>query len=172
MVIQVNQESCDSCGICVDACSVGAIQLVDQRAVIDEALCTQCEACTDACPNGAITALSVPARKLAIAALPAAESQIVPVQTRVAPLKTTSPARGLMPLVGAALTFLGREVTPRLADVMIAALERRLARPTTTAVALTSAPSRNLASQGRGEQRKQARYRGGRTGNRNHKERR
>jgi hypothetical protein len=77
-----------------------------------------------------------------------------------------------MPLAGAALTFLGREVAPRLADVMIAALERRLARPTTTAVALTSAPSRNLASQGRGEQRKQARYRVGRAGNRNHKERR
>jgi hypothetical protein len=76
-----------------------------------------------------------------------------------------------MPLVGAALTFLGREVAPRLADVMIAALERRLARPTTTAVALTSAPSRNLTSQGRGEQ-KQTRYRGGRAGNRNHKERR
>lgn len=172
MVIRVNQESCDSCGICVDTCSVGAIQLVDQRVVIDEALCTQCEACTDACPNGAITALSVPARNIAIAALPAAESRIVLVQKRVALPETASPARGLIPLAGAALTFLGREVVPRLADVMITALERRLARPTTTAVALTSAPSRNLASQGRGEQRKQSRYRGGRTGNRNHKGRR
>ena len=171
MVIQVNQESCDSCGICVDACSVGAIQLVEQQAMINDALCTQCEACIDVCPTGSIAALSVPARSIAIAALPAAESRIVPVQNQAALPEMTSPTRGLMPLAGAALIFLGREVAPRLTDLMIVALERRLARPTMTTVALTSAPSRNLTSQGRGE-RKQTRYRGGRTGNRNHKERR
>ena len=139
--------------------------------MIDDALCTQCEACIDACPNGAITALSIPARSMPIAALPAAESQIVPVQSRVALPETTSPARGLVPLAGAALTFLGREVVPRLADMLIAALERRLARPATTAIAPISTSSRSHTAQGRGE-RRQARYRGGRTGNRNHKERR
>ncbi len=172
MVIQVNQESCDGCGICVGACSVGAIQLVDQRIVVDEALCTQCEVCTDACPNGAITTLSLPARSVPIAMLPAAESVKIPVPAQTVLPKTVAPAGGLAPLAGVALTFLWREIAPRLANVMIAALGRRLARPTTNAVALTSTPSRNLASQGRGEQRKQARYRGGHTGNRNHKERR
>ena len=83
MVFQVNQELCAGCGVCMEACSVGAIQLVDQRAVIDNMLCTQCEACADACPNEAIDILSIPARSMPIAALPAAEIQIAPVQSRV-----------------------------------------------------------------------------------------
>lgn len=171
MIIQVNQELCAGCGVCVDACSVGAIQLVDQRAVIDEALCTQCEACIEACPDGAITALPIPARSTSIVALPAAESRMVPARDQTALPETAAPARGLASLAGAALAFLGREIAPRLADVLIAALERRLARPTTTSIAPVSTSSRSLTAQGRGE-RRQARHRRGRAGNRNHKERR
>jgi ferredoxin len=171
MFIQVNQELCDGCGVCVEACPVGAIQLVDQRAVIDDALCTQCEACIDACPDGALTALSVPANSTPLVALPAAESSMIPAPIQTALSETEAPAHGLALLAGAALTFLGREVAPRLVDVLITALERRLARPTTTAIARVSTPSRSLAVKGRGE-RRQARFRGGCTGNRNLKERR
>ena len=171
MVIQVNQELCAGCGVCVDACSVGAIHLVDQRAVIDDALCTQCEACADACPNEAITALSIPARSVSIVALPAAGSHLVPGRDQAALPEMAAPARGLATLAGAALAFLGRKVAPRLADVLIDALERRLLRPTTTAIAPTSSSSLTPAAKTRGE-RRQARYRGGCTGNRNPKERR
>jgi len=171
MVILVNQELCAGCGVCVEACPVGAIQLVDQQAVIDDALCTQCEACTDACPNGAITALSVPTRSVPIAALPAAEFWMVPARDLATLQETATPARGLAQLAGAALAFLGREVTPRLADVLITALERRHARSTTTSIAPVSKSLRSLTAQGRGERRR-ARYRRGCTGNRNHEERR
>jgi ferredoxin len=35
MKMQVNQELCAGCGTCMDECPEGAIQLVDQKAVID-----------------------------------------------------------------------------------------------------------------------------------------
>jgi ferredoxin len=38
MVMQVDQELCAGCGVCVDACSTGAIHLVEQRAEIDNVM--------------------------------------------------------------------------------------------------------------------------------------
>jgi Pyruvate/2-oxoacid:ferredoxin oxidoreductase delta subunit len=171
MVIQINQELCAGCGVCVDECLVGAIHLVDQRAVIDDALCTHCEACADVCPNEAITALSIPAYSMPIAALPAAESRIVPGQSQVALQETTSSDRGIVPLVGAALAFLGREAAPRLVDVLVTVLERRLARLTTTTVDPVSTFSQIHIARDRGE-RRQACYRSRRSGYRNHNGRR
>ena len=163
MIIQVNQDLCDGCGVCVEACPVGTIQLVDQRALIYDALCTQCEACMDACPNEAITALSVPAHNTPIVALPVVESRIVLARGQAALPEMAAPARGLAPLAGAALAFFGREVAPRLADAEVAALERRLARPPMTTITPLSTSSSSLTAQNR-VKRRQVRYRGGRTG--------
>jgi len=51
----VEQELCSGCGLCVEACSNGAISIVDETAVIDPAVCQQCEICMEICPEGAIT---------------------------------------------------------------------------------------------------------------------
>jgi NAD-dependent dihydropyrimidine dehydrogenase PreA subunit len=171
MVIQVNQELCTGCGVCIDACSVGAIQLVDQRAVIDDALCTACEVCIEACSNEAISTRSMPEPSVSIVTLPAAEAHPVPVWEKAALPEKALPARGLVPLAGAALGFLGRELAPRLVDVVVNTLERRLARSTTTTAPYVSTPTRVRTTGGRGE-RRQTRYRSGCTGNRNHKGRR
>jgi len=171
MIIRVNREICDGCGVCAEACSVEAIQLVEQQAVIDEELCTQCEACIAACPNGSIAALPIPVSSTSIVALPVVESRMIPALTQKTLPETATPTRGLAPLAGAALAFLGREVAPRLADVLITALERRFAHPLSTAIAPASPPSRSQTARDKGE-RKQARFRGGRAGNRNHRERR
>jgi len=40
--------------LCVDACPVEAITIVDGLAVIDEDLCTECGLCVEECPTGAL----------------------------------------------------------------------------------------------------------------------
>jgi NAD-dependent dihydropyrimidine dehydrogenase PreA subunit len=171
MVIQVNQELCTGCGACIDVCSIGAIHLLDQRAVIDDALCTACEACIEACPNEAIALHSVVEPSVSIVTLPKAETSPVTYSKKVVLPEVVTPTRSLVPLAGAALGFLGRELAPRLVDIVVNTLERRLARSTTTNVSTVSTSTRVRITGGRGE-RKQVRYRSGRTGNRNHKGRR
>jgi NAD-dependent dihydropyrimidine dehydrogenase PreA subunit len=171
MVIQVNQELCTGCGVCIDACSVGAIQLVGGQAVIDDALCTACEACIEACSNEAISMRSIPEPSVSIVTIPVANTHPIPVWEKAALPEKVAPTRSLVPLAGAALGFLGRELAPRLVDIVVNTLERRLARSTTTNVSTVSTSTRVRITGGRGEH-KQVRYRSGRTGNRNHKGRR
>ena len=40
MTVRIDKMLCTGCGTCVDICSFDAIQLVNQHAVIDQALCT------------------------------------------------------------------------------------------------------------------------------------
>ena len=171
MAMQVNQELCAGCGTCVDVCSVGAIQLVDWRAVIDENLCTGCEACIEACPNEAITVRPIQESIVSIVKQPVVDARPIPVWDQPALPETARPEHGLATMAGAALAFLGREAAPRLVDVVISALERRFARSSTTAVTPLSTSSRVITTQSRGKHR-QVRYRGGRNGAGNQKGRR
>jgi Fe-S-cluster-containing hydrogenase component 2 len=164
MTIQINQELCAGCGVCADTCPEGAIQLMVGQAMIDDALCTQCEACIDACPNGAISVISMPERSAAIMSLPVIETSPVPAKNQPVFAISKAPARGLVPLAGAALAFLGHEVAPRLVDILVSALERRLDRSATTpTVRLSTSSPRSLSTQSKGKQR-QTRYRRGGTG--------
>lgn len=50
------EEECSACGICVDACPEGVIELVNDMAeVVSDDDCTACAACMEECPMGAIT---------------------------------------------------------------------------------------------------------------------
>ncbi|MBN1757030.1 MAG: electron transfer flavoprotein subunit alpha [Chitinispirillaceae bacterium] len=49
MGIKVDLEKCIGCSLCVRACAVDAIKIIDKKAVIDEAKCTLCAACVEAC---------------------------------------------------------------------------------------------------------------------------
>jgi len=167
MVIHVNRELCAGCGACEKVCAVGAINIVDGKAVIDPARCTQCEACIDACPNMAITAPAAPVYGAPIATPARAEPSTI---AAMAPRKVAKPASSLydlIPAAGAALAFLGREAAPRLVDVLIGGLERRLTRLSPSDSTLAHTTSNIAAVPGRGRHR-QLRYRGGgsRVGNR------
>jgi len=159
MLMQVNQELCAGCGTCMAACSVDAVQLIDQCAVIDAALCTHCEACIDACPNGAITAITEPARQAQLVALPDAKKANLPIPVPGTALDKVSAPHSLAPLTGAVLAFLGQEVAPRLVEVLMTALERRLTAPTTRATASATISPMSPTRHYRGI-RRQARVRG------------
>ncbi|HPA06120.1 MAG TPA: CoB--CoM heterodisulfide reductase iron-sulfur subunit A family protein, partial [Candidatus Hydrogenedentes bacterium] len=55
LVVQVEEDLCSGCGLCVTACAYDArsVDPVRHVAMVNEALCKGCGACMIACPNGA-----------------------------------------------------------------------------------------------------------------------
>jgi Fe-S-cluster-containing hydrogenase component 2 len=54
-IIQIDEELCDGCGMCVPSCAEGSLEIVDGKVrVIAEKLCDGLGACLGECPNGAL----------------------------------------------------------------------------------------------------------------------
>ncbi len=52
----IDADECIACGVCVDTCPQGVLELGDSAAqVTDEDSCIACGMCQEACPAGAIT---------------------------------------------------------------------------------------------------------------------
>ena len=54
-IIQIDEEKCNGCGICIPNCHEGAMQLIDGKArLISDLFCDGLGACIGHCPEGAI----------------------------------------------------------------------------------------------------------------------
>jgi NAD-dependent dihydropyrimidine dehydrogenase PreA subunit len=54
-IIEIDEEKCDGCGLCVPACAEGSLRVVNGKArVISENLCDGLGACLGECPRGAL----------------------------------------------------------------------------------------------------------------------
>lgn len=149
-MITINAEQCSGCGACVQVCPSGALYLVEGKAVLDDTLCRECEACLAVCPSGAITLTAQAEPVTEPARVPALrpEPEVIRVTARPAPVPVRS---RVLPAVGAALTWAGREILPRLADLV---LQRQTTQPT------NGAPTRETPASGASGGGRQHRHRG------------
>lgn len=160
-MITIDLERCTGCGACVEACPPGALYLVDGKATVDRSLCRECEACLAACPTGAIVLTEQEEPVAEAVRLPALrpEPEAIQVRTQAAPLSL--PAR-VLPVVGAALAWAGREIVPSLAEFLLDVLDRRTTQPQARdRVSRREAPASR--AQGGGRQHRHRRRGGGRT---------
>ena len=156
-MITIHAERCDGCGACLEVCPHGALFLIEGKAVVDEVLCQQCEVCVPACPVEAILVVeqwttAQPTRVPAIRP----ETKVVVVERPQAP----DPLRvKVLPVVGAALSWAGRELVPRLAFYLLDELDRRTAGQRSSGIARGSSPTSTRRGAGR---QRHHRHRGGR----------
>ena len=54
-VAVVDVDLCSGCRFCISACPYGAIELVEERAEVEEVACEGCGVCVSTCPSGAIS---------------------------------------------------------------------------------------------------------------------
>ncbi len=61
-IIEINQERCDGCGVCLTNCMESALAIVDGKAkVISDVLCDGLGACLKSCPQDALRIVERPA---------------------------------------------------------------------------------------------------------------
>ena len=123
-MVTINSSDCNGCGICIDTCPTGALVLQNKHAFIHQELCQECHSCIETCPQGAIVVREkypAPGNVIRIPANPE------PVLNTWAETAKPMPLREmLLPAIGSILLWTGRELVPRLADMALTVLDRRI----------------------------------------------
>jgi Fe-S-cluster-containing hydrogenase component 2 len=71
-IIEIDDEKCDGCGLCITACAEGALRLIDGKArVVSDTFCDGLGACIGECPQGALRIVEREASKFDLTAVEA-----------------------------------------------------------------------------------------------------
>lgn len=127
-MIVVDITKCAGCGVCEQSCPTGAIRVVGDRATVNPSLCNDCGVCVEACPAGALSLAAEPvAAKPVVTMTPeTAEETRATEVIRARPVPAlASRSSEVLPLVGAALAFVGRSLAPRLLSLLAERGHRR-----------------------------------------------
>ena len=123
-MVYVNVAVCDGCGECVDICPNGALVFQNNHAVILQDLCQDCEICIDACPQSAI--LSVREVQDSGEVMREPELSRVVSVSHIEPPERVPVRELIIPIIGSAVLWFGRELLPRLADMALGYMDRRI----------------------------------------------
>jgi len=123
-MVFVITEICDGCEECIRVCPNDAIILQNNHAFINQDLCQECEICVDSCRQGAIlTGVPDPAVSEIIKIPSSASDEIA---TMPEQFRHTLLQNPILPVIGPALLWTGRELVPRLAGLALGYLDRRI----------------------------------------------
>lgn len=114
MAMKVDREQCIGCESCMAVCPVGAISMVDGKAVIDSETCISCGACVGECPVEAIAPEGGAAEKKEVANSQGADLWVI------AELENGEPMNVTYELLGAT-TELAAKAGEKCCAVLVAA---------------------------------------------------
>lgn len=122
-MISINFEVCNGCGSCVEICPTGALLLQNGKAGFDLSLCDGCEVCVDSCPLGAILPYEAQPVMSNVIHMPAESTRIANTPSEPRELKVRDT---VLPAVGSLLVWMGQEIVPRLADLILKTWDKRV----------------------------------------------
>jgi len=121
--IQVDEERCQGCGLCVRVCPKGAIHVEGGLAIVDQGRCDLCVAqpealCVSACPQQAIYPVIVVKPQPELPVETWLSRKVVPITVEAKPPSVIGQlARS--PALYSILGFIGKEVLPRALDLFL-----------------------------------------------------